>query len=286
MPFYISPQVLLADARLRLDAIGPHAGVIVVEGPDDKRIFYHRAIRPNQVIPAGGRGLLLASYEAATNIDHERIMFVTDCDYAVRAGELSGGPGLAITANTDIEADLLALGLLPKVITEIVPSALSGDQVARVADQSLKMAKVLALPLGRVRMATKPLGVDLGFNDFDFAKYWKKGDNGLDFDKLIRVISDRLKLEGRREDLIELVAATPGDDNMCHGKDLLSALRAVLMKERRLDGKKVTREVLSMMLRIALDDQKFEEWPLVQRIRSWERLTGSIVLQKPSSTCQ
>ncbi len=281
MPNYVSADALLADARLRLDALGADVGILVVEGPDDKRLFYGRALNPAQVLPTGGRGLLLASYEAASTADLNRILFITDCDYAVRAGELTGGHGLVITSGTDVESDLLALGLLPKIVTEIVPSALPANRVEYIANDALKLATALALPVGRVRMAARPLGVDLEFDQLDFSKYWRRGRSNLNVDKLMQVTGARLRASGCNADLGELVRKMPSDNGMCHGKDLLSALRTVLIQEHRVDNK-VTADLLGVMLRLVLDDVRFEQWKVVERIRAWEAKTSANILRGPN----
>jgi hypothetical protein len=277
MSNYVSAEAFLADARLRLDALGAGFGVLVVEGPDDKRLFYGRVGDPAQLLPAGGRRLLLAAFAAATAADRDRIVFITDCDYAVRSGELTGGHGIVITSGTDVESDLLSLGLLPKIVTEIVPSALSADRIELVADHALKLATALALPVGRLRMAAQPLGVDLGFEQLDFSKYWARGAAALDVEKLLQVMGGKLRGCGCDVDLVELIRATPSDTGMCHGKDLLSALRTVLIQEHRVD-QKITAELLGMMLRLVLDDARFEQWRVVQRIRAWESKTGARIL--------
>lgn len=279
MPSYISAEVLLAEARLRLDALGSGSGIIVVEGPDDKRLFYSRTVSPAQIMPTGGRTLLLAAFRAAKDADRERMIFVTDCDYAVRAGELSGGHGLVITAGTDVESDLLSLGLLSRIVTEIVPSALPTNQVDRIAAQALQLATTLALPLGRVRMAARPLGVDLELEELDFSKYWIRRAGQFDETKLLRVTGDKLRAAGHKNlDWIDRVRSTPSDSGMCHGKDLISAIRTVLIKDHGVD-QKVSTDVLSVMLRLVVDDSRFEEWPVVKRIRKWEAATGSSVLR-------
>lgn len=278
MSNYVSAEALLADARLRLDGLGAGTGILVVEGPDDKRLFYGRARNPAQVLPSGGRRLLLAGYEAATPADRDKILFVTDCDYAVRAGELRGGHGLVITAGTDVESDLLSLGLLPRIVTEIVPSALPANRIELVADHALKLATTLALPVGRVRMAVKPIGVDLELDRLDYSKYWRRGAAALNLRKLMHVIDAKLRTGGCDANLAELVHATPSDNGMCHGKDLLSALRTVLIHEYGVD-RKITADLLGIMLRLVLDDTRFEQWRVVERIRSWESKTGAKILR-------
>src|SRR4051812_7558087 len=97
MPDYGSAEELLADAELRADGLGPDFGILVVEGPDDKRLFVRHVVNSAQIVPASGRRLLLSAYERSSPEQRTKIIFVTDCDYEVRRGNLRGGPNLVIT---------------------------------------------------------------------------------------------------------------------------------------------------------------------------------------------
>jgi hypothetical protein len=277
MSFYVSAEALLADARLRLEAFGGTRGLVVVEGNDDLRIFYRRVQDPALVMPTGGRTLLLSALTNANEADRDRIVFVTDCDYAVRRGDLSGGHGLAITSGTDVESDLLDLGLLAPVVAEVVPSAVSSRSVRKIANDILRLARVLALPVGRMRMAVQPLGVDLRFDELDFSRYWLQQKDEFDATKLLKVISDKLRAAAVDVNLPSILGNVPNDDKMCHGKDLLSAIRTILIRNYSVD-KKLTVEHYASMLRLAMDSDVFEDWTVVRRLRKWESTTSRSVL--------
>ncbi|WP_147458828.1 hypothetical protein [Micromonospora sp. BL4] len=279
MPEYPSAKALIADAHLRMELWPDPLGVIVVEGPDDNRLFQRRVHHPAQIIVAGGRRLLLAAFEITQPYDRDSILFITDCDYAVRRGDLSGGHGLAITAHTNVEADLLALGLLESVVQEIVPSVVGRQNPARVSEAVLDMARSLAVPLGRIRMAAEPLGVDLGFDSIDLSKYWFRKERTADVAKLKRVISDKLNANGvSRLDWESRLADTPEDPDICNGKDLIRATRLILNYYYGLD-REVTETILTRMIRIAMTEDAFSRWPVVQRIRTWEVRTERVVLR-------
>jgi len=60
MPSYPSAEALISDAALRLDQFGSDYGVLIVEGPDDKRFLCSRTCYRQQVIAAGGRRMLVS----------------------------------------------------------------------------------------------------------------------------------------------------------------------------------------------------------------------------------
>ncbi len=170
MAFYVSAEALLADVRLRLEGLGDHATALVVEGYDDKRIFYHRIASRAEVVPAGGKRLLRAGLAAISEKDRGKILFLTDCDYDVLGGTLRGGPDLVITNSCDVEADLIGLGILEKIVVEVVPGVVQNrDSATKVANYVRQCAELIAMPIGRIRIAAQPLGVDLELEKLDLA---------------------------------------------------------------------------------------------------------------------
>src|ERR1035441_1034356 len=145
MSFYVTAQALLSDVRLRLDALGEKSSVLMVEGNDDKRLFYARINAGSDVIPAPGKKLLRSALELILDADKGRILFFTDCDYDVGTGDLRGGPNVVITASCDVESDLIGLGILEKVAREVVPQAIaSNDSAARIGADVRKYAEKVA----------------------------------------------------------------------------------------------------------------------------------------------
>jgi hypothetical protein len=286
VPEYPSARDLITDATLRIDAWRRESlGVIVVEGPDDKKLFYRRVHNPAQIIVAGGRKLLLAAYEAAKHQDLNRIIFVTDCDYAVRRGELSGGHGLAITTNTNVEADLVELNLLLPVILEISPRTMRESHVTRLCEEILFMAQSIAIPLGQIRMATEPLGVSLKLDELDLSKFWNRRNRTPDTEKMLTVIGQKLK-RGGIEGMAWRTAVNevPADPSICNGKDLLRATRMILHHHYGVSNE-ITDTVFIRMVRLAMDSSSFESWGIVKRIRVGEERTGGVaLLAKPGRT--
>lgn len=278
MSHYLSASAFLSDVRLRLDALGrKKLGMLIVEGPNDRRLFFRHVVAPSQIMPTSGRTLLLSAYAKTTEHDRERMVFVTDCDYEVRRGILHPGPSLVISDGTDVESDLVQLGLLEGVVGELVPEALvSDDRVAEIADAALRDAVKFARPLGKIRMAAQPLGVPLNLEKIRHRHYWPKlrGET-VDVEKMIRTVHQTISKEFdiSQEYWRELVNSTPDDNGMCHGKDLLRAFRFSLDQRYSL-AKDVEDETVCRLLRASLWPSHLEVWKVAKRIRQWESATG------------
>ncbi|WP_123954008.1 hypothetical protein [Streptomyces nigra] len=257
------------DAELRADGLGPSQGILVVEGPDDKRIFARHVQNLSQILPAGGRKMLISAHEKANSQQRAKILFVTDCDYEVRRGTLRGCPDLVITTLTDMESDLLALGLIELLVLELVPQALESQAVCKSISAKLRIkTEKMALPIGRLRMAAQPLGIPLEWGDVKIARYWDSRTESVNFTKLIDAMHSKVSDEVSFAEWRKLATETPEDTGMCHGKDLVRILASLLKSDYRVEN--VTADVLARMMRANLTSEYLDSWGVVRRIKTWQ----------------
>lgn len=282
MAEYVGAEALLADVRLRLDGLGEAAAVLMVEGPDDKRIFYRRMAILADVMPSGGgKGLLRAGLAAMRENDAGRMLFLTDCDYDVLNGTLHGGPNVVITKCCDVEADLIELGVLEKVVLEVVPDAIrSKTSASRITANTRKGAEELGQIIGNIRIVAQPIGVDLDFENWNLLKFWDVRSAKPLAEKMHKAVLARLKRAGvaiSEADWMAKIASVPGDCAIANGKDLVAAVQMILHTHYKMDHK-YSKDILAGMMRVALDDAQFETWSVVSRIRAWEKRHGRVLL--------
>lgn len=273
MSEYLSPADLLSDVRLRLDSFEQRRlGILIVEGPDDRRVFFRHVESLALIVPAGGRTMLLRAYNETTVSDRKRILFLTDCDYEVRRGSLRARDGLIITEKTDVECDLIDLGALYAVVGELVPEALGSDErLYQIADRILAEATAFALPLGRMRMAAQPMGVPLNLETIKHRRYWNYRMRSVNLETLNRAIYSRVREEINMsiEEWNKRVQETPDDVDMCHGKDLLGGIFFALKKNHNIDDD-VEVKTISRLLRTGVRKSELRNWSVIRRIREWE----------------
>ncbi len=270
MPEYGNAYELLMDAELRADGLGPSFGVLIVEGPDDKRVFARHVRDAAQILPAGGRTLLISAHQKANLDQRQKIVFVTDCDYEVRRGALRGAPDLVITSLTDMESDLLDLGLVESIVVDLVPRALESRAAClRIASKLRLGAEAISLPLGRIRMAAKPLGVPLDLADVKLARYWDSKNSVMNYGKLVSAMHTKVAEVIGFDDWRKLVDRAPEDRGMCHGKDLVRALSFLLKSEYRVES--ATPDLIVRMMRANLNEKHLDAWDVVRRVRAWQQ---------------
>ncbi|MEU2655869.1 hypothetical protein ABZ615_11115 [Streptomyces sp. NPDC007325] len=276
MPHYVNAEALLLDAELRADGLGHSKGILVVEGPDDKRVFARHVRDPAQVLPAGGRKLLLSAHQKASDQQRSKMIFVTDCDYEVRRGNLKGAPDLVITTLTDMESDLFSLGLSEVIVLQLVPQALESlEACRRIAKRIKSDAEAISLPLGRLRMASQPLGVPLSLGEIRLNRYWDPKSRVMDLAKLVRSMHTKISDFATLAEWEEIVHRMPQDSGMCHGKDLVRAFSFLLKSNYGVD---VTPEELTRLIRSTLDAERMDNWDVIRRIRVWQGVNQRIVL--------
>jgi len=279
VPSYPSAEALLSDALLRRDRFGSAFGILIVEGPDDKRLFADRTVQRQQVIAAGGRRLLLASHTAALSKKYDWLIAVTDCDYDVSMGLLRPEPGLIVTEHADLEADLLACGGWERLVMQLIPAALEDDDefdliVAAVMARTVAIADVL----GRYRRVARDVSF-VADTEIRHTKYRRAGTDQVDEERLLRALwqsSEDCTLD--LKEFSERIGAIRADYNNCNGHDLVRALLHVLREDYGVRG--VTADNLEDLLRHGVSKEEFETWSVIARIRQWE-LEGNLTVLKP-----
>jgi hypothetical protein len=276
MPAYLTGVEVVGDARLRLNALPLSVGVLIVEGRDDRRIMQPRCIRPDIVVVAGGKPRLLESFDRLRPQEHSRIVFVFDCDFdAPIADALPRQANVAITSHPSAETDLVALGAIERVVSELLPS--TADLAADTAE-IVNRAVAVAEPFGRLRRASRVHGLGLDFDGLEIKRVRRRSQGSVTMDRACDVMLSR-STPSRSispDELRALAVVGGGGLAACAGHDLVAALRAVLHQDFGV----VERDLLQLegMLRLAFSEEMFGRWGVVDRIRRWESETGCRVL--------
>lgn len=276
MSAFVNVRALLSDARLRVAGLHEGLGVLLVEGPDDQRIFAKRcAASTRQICVAGSKGILLDAYHSRSPEDEDRLIFFADCDYDVPTGNLRGGEaGLILTQNADADADLASLpGVIADIVTQLVPSALHTGPSGIAADVMAK-AVALAGAVGRVRKAARLLGIPAKFDTLSLCKFRDaKQVEDIALARVCEVVRQRSGLHANdRERLYDMAQHKSVSIRLCNGHDLIGAIRCVLRQDYGVKNSRL--ETLPEMIRLAAGEN-FEQWPVTDRMRQWEAKTGA-----------
>lgn len=278
MPNYPSANSLLQDAKLRLDKFGSDFGVLVVEGPDDKRLLHTHVHRREQIVIAGGRRLLMSAHGLTCERGDTRIVFLTDCDYETTLGTLKPELNLIVTEHADIESDLLAEDGFERMVLELVAEAIDSEEkynsiVNAVRERSIAIAEII----GRARYVAKTDGFPLNLDELRHRKFRKANTSEIDQSQLIRVIAQRSDACPLQPDALEKrVDAIPAGYNNCNGHDMIAALSHVLKDDFGVEHQ--TPESLAKLLRVS-SSNSFGNLRIAKYIRKWEKSTGRSILR-------
>lgn len=280
MTEYLSGAQAIADARLRVRGLPPQQGVLLLEGRDDVRLFGPHSFGLETVIPCGSKPKLLDAYSRIRPGEERLFLFIADCDYDVPAGKLAPSRNLVLTTNVDVETDLLDLGLLDRLVLETVPSAVvSETHLASLSSEVLSRSVALAEAIGQLRQVSAVEGLGLSFDGLRYHRYRSRGEVTADRAKLAKVTREHAGEPVNIDPggLETRAAAIPGGLRVCHGKDLIGAIAAVLHEDYGVPAEQL--RFLPSLLRTAVDSGVLTRWALVRRIRRWETQTGRRVLR-------
>jgi len=267
-----SSESLVADARLRLDALPRGVGLLVVEGSEDRRIFSH--ILPLELIVAAGhKPLLLDAHALLDASEHSKVAFVVDCDYDVPAGRLHGSSNLIITEYPGVETDMVSLGAFLPVTRELLPAFGSSDRaLSQVARRIMSKAISLAEQVGRIRHAAATLGEPLRFDRLQMERFWKRHRQP-DPEEMVRLLVDQSEgLRATRDEILQAAREAPTGLIVCAGHDLVRALQAVLHQDYAVSIQRT--RMLPEMLRLASADL-ISQWKVIERLRRWQEASGA-----------
>jgi hypothetical protein len=211
--------------------------------------------------------------------DQRRIIALIDCDYEVALGSFRPSPGIVLTGGTDVEADMFGIGLLDRIMQNLIPREITrANELTDIADDVRSSAITLSTPMGRARMAAQPLGIELDLREFSFGRHTLASGEP-DVDKMIRTVHGRVAEAIGLEDFKTRFAATPDDPRLCKGDDLLASA-AFIIRNRYGGSNKVSSDLLDNLLRARMVDAfEFESWRVIGRIRNWEDQIGVTVLE-------
>jgi hypothetical protein len=272
---YARGEDVLTEARLTYEGLGGRFGVLVVEGPDDHRVFADRCCRPDQVVVAGNKPRLLRALEARNDQDSRRILFVADCDYDIPLRRIRLPiPGFIVTHHADVEADCVELGAAARVVADFLPERKrSTPAVSAVIDQAVAIAGAV----GRFRMIAAKDGLPVRFDELQIRKFREPRSAEVDEARLGVILASRstdVLLSG--QELANLANGIEPDRRQCNGHDVLRALVRVLHDDHRIPLKEL--EGLPRMVRLSFSDEAFSRWSVTHRIRRWEQDVGKALL--------
>lgn len=126
-------------------------------------------------------------------------------------------------------------------------------------------------------MAAQPLGVELKLDELKLHRYRDSRTGQVDAQKLVDALHTKVAEQLSLVQWRQLVAETPTDRGMCHGKDLLRAVAVVFKDDLRAGT--ITADQLARDLRLSADQGHLDDWDVVRRIRVWQRENGRSILR-------
>jgi hypothetical protein len=245
----------------------------MLEGRDDAVVFSSRVVSLESIVACGNKRILQEAFDRGVVEDRKRIIFIADCGYDVPAGRIRPGPGLVLTRHTDRETDLAQAGVIRATVLRAIPRARASDAAAAaITSDVFAKAIELAEVTGRLRYIAATEQIPLSFEALKLRRFRRKADGHIDRTAAIEAV--RQRSSGASLDAQELAALfdnCPSGLEVCHGKDMIQAVRTVIHQDYGVSLRDL--EFIPELFR-SIDDSVFESWEVVARIRRWETETG------------
>lgn len=277
---HIGPSIIAEDLarvvrRLRKHTCMDVVPMLIVEGPTDESLLAPHCAK--QVFAAGTRALVeqLLVHLRDQPIAGCDCVYLTDCDARGKSIALREERSLVVTTNCDMEADLVALGVAAKVLTEILPQDVAASEV-------VSAAIALAIPVSQVRRAAAQAGVTfkrsggarLALRDMAPTMLRDGLKSGLSTNDVMAVVSQALGWSSADVSSVQGQLPTISADfrAVCSGKDVLDAAWIVL-RSRGVAGS-LTAEALHRRVRSGFTADHVVGWDVAQRLRAWQESVG------------
>jgi hypothetical protein len=290
---------------MRIRASVPGRAVIIVEGSSDRSVILHFAAPDTVVVVARGKDRLVHAYDHLESSLRAAVVFILDCD-GTTPPRLKGRSDLVLTANRDLEADLVfELAAHRRVVADLLSNRLeSGNAVMQAAEAIREAAADVATHLGLALDAARAADLPVRIYDARLSRRTRLAPSDMpEVDAwladavpvlAVSVIGAAARILGWSpaeqaivsggvasrlgETCARHKSAQCGPCTMrryCNGHDLVDAL---------VRGMRVTHqsslgiEDFGRMLRVASPGNPVERWVVLERIRSWQCRSGASAL--------
>lgn len=291
-----SPAAFTQSLRMRRSGSAPGTRFLIVEGVSDKKSFHPLLDAHLHYVPARGKPMVLFAYEALSQEGVTDCLFVVDCDGDTESTWL-GRPGLVVSDNRDLDADLLfELNAFHRVTLEYLAGfGQTPEECLSIGDELLTYARSLSSDFGVVLDAARDSGAPtkvydpirgtrrrLQLLDISDSSTWIQNFVAVDREEL--AVLGGSALGWTKEQLSSVVTAVEqGASKRCrmhgavkcavctprrfsNGHDLVDIL-AVSLSQRC--GFPVSSAELARATRLAASSRSIEDWNVARRINSW-----------------
>jgi hypothetical protein len=292
-----STAAFTQSIRMRRSGAPVDTRFLIVEGVSDKKSFQPLLDRSFHYIPARGKDMVLSAFETLVKEGVSDCLFIVDCDGGTDKKWL-GRPGLIISNNRDIEADLLFdLGAFNRVSLEYLADyGYSAPECEAMGQRLLEYARDFTANMGILLDAARDCGANTKI--FDVVRNTRRRIRVGDLPEaasllenfipttaaeLLLIAQDALGWsESQRAQILERIVR--GSEKRCrahqmdqcprctprrfsNGHDLVDVL-SIGISQRC--GYVVTEAEFARAARLATSPDAIEAWDVAIRVRKWQ----------------
>jgi hypothetical protein len=237
----------------------------------------------DQIFPGGSRDLVeqLLTHLQREPIDGCQCVFLVDCDGKGKTVRLANAQELVVTEACDMEADLLAIGVVSRLIRKFVAG--DDDENRLVTDaQALGMAlSIVRRAANAAEISMKKAGSQFRLTDVPdmHLTSWEEAIPA--DDEVVGVVSAELGWSDVETQAVisKLPAIRRSFAVCCLGKDVLDAVFRLLLDRGQGDVRGWNRDYFYQAVFESVEPSDAKTWEVGRRISGWEEATGCRLLQ-------
>lgn len=251
--------------RIRHSRQSDQRGVVVVEGPSDKRLLDRISEKRWATFPAGTRDEVVATVSGALELGVAKVVGLIDRDFDDLADSLSDTDLPIVTFD---EADLEAALIRGEYFDHLVSEIASSKKVASNGGISelRRLAITFATLIGSIRRQNAIHGWGINFDSVELHQRVDSSTLSLKssgFCAVVSRVSGGAISPAKVKEILDTVAPYPPEAGNFRGKDALILVQ-VALKRRWGEMRIENWEVLPAMLRLTVDSRILDSTPFTE----------------------
>lgn len=260
--------------------------VLIVEGPDDSRIFSLLVSKQDcQIVIAFGKKNALDAAKILADEKDLLTIAVIDADFKRIETSTELHPNVFVTDYHDIETMMIMSSAFETVLSEFG----STDKLKKfVAESGVELREFLLQQssiVGALRLHSIRRGLNLKFKDLNFGEFYFEDPARIDLMECVKCVLNKSQLydidaTGLSEAVTIMLADGHPTAELSCGHDTIALLQRMLRKSiGTISPSKVTEGVLHQGFRLAYHMGCFSRSTLYSQLHEWQTRVNSVFLK-------
>ncbi|HNR68198.1 MAG TPA: DUF4435 domain-containing protein [bacterium] len=275
MSEFLTPHSIANTIRMKATQ---YSGMfLIVEGPDDARMFKNFVIEENCKIEiAFGKNNATEALKLLAATDFDQVLAIVDRDYDTVLGNLQQTEHLFLTDTHDLETLIVKSHAFNKLVAEYMDEERLREFEKRRHKELRQILLDSAYFIGLVRCVSIKHRLNISFKDIELNRVLDRETLQIDKTAFLRqVVKNSNVVEVKFEDLQEKIEHLHQEKHdpwiIARGHDLVEVLHNALQLVGYRRSQRLSISMLESSLRLSYSFDAFKQTVLYRNIKEWEK---------------